>query len=190
MSISIVEQQRILETVNESLLAFIYDELSGIPEIRQQLEAQGLKLLIGFDASIVSDSPPPDVRAPASPEEGLDEWRNMGISLQDLREVAQTEVRRNEDALNTLIKQIEEVSSSLSTRGRNYSWGWLRLHHPEIGLERNPTTVADPRFAMLAISSYWRNIVATALRAFHNRPDQKEALSRFLTTLNFAKANT
>jgi hypothetical protein len=190
MSLSVAEQERLLEAVYESLLAFIYDDLSGIPEIRQRLEAQGLKLTIGVETGIESDNPPSQPSPPTSTEDDLDEWRNMGISLEDLREVAQTETRRSEEAIKVLIEQIRNVSSSLSSRGRNYSWGWLHVHYPEIGLGQNPATVHDERFALLAIPVYWQNIIETVLRAVSIRRDKKEVLSRFLTTLNFAKANT
>jgi len=89
-----------------------------------------------------------------------------------------------------LIHQIREISSSLSSRGRNYTWGWLHLHYPEIGLGKNPTTLRDPRFALLAGSAYWQEIVETALSAVCRRTDKKDVLSRLLNTVNFAKANT
>jgi len=197
MHLSIAEREQILGAVHESLKSLIYDDLSGIPEIRQRLKAQGLKLNIELEIGIEDDSSAgqdllPEGVTSGSPytDEGLDELRNMGISLEDLREVAHTEAQRNEEAVKMLAEQIREMSSSLSSRGRNYCWGWLNLHYPEIGLGQNPVTIQDERFAFLAVPAYWQRIVETALTAIRARRDRTEALSRFLRTLKFAKANT
>lgn len=197
MSLSIAERERILETVHESLMAFIYNELSGIPEIRQALQAQGLKLNIGIETGLEDDSSPDQellaslgVSAAPPAEDCLDDWRNMGISLDDLREVAQTETQRSEEAVKLLISQIRELSQSLSPRGRNYSWGWVHLYYPEIGLGPNPVTVKDERFSLLSVPLYWQNLVEKVIHAVTTRMDKKQVLSRFLTTLRFAKANT
>jgi hypothetical protein len=197
VSWSIPEAEQVLQTVHDTLLATIYDDVSGIPGIRETLAKQGLKLNIQIEASI--DSATAGERelsglglSTSSPsvEDGLQEWRDMGIRLDDLREAAQIEVRRNEEAEKAVYNRIRTVADSLSSRGRNYSWGWLNLHYPEIGLGQNPATVQDERFALLSVPAYWQGIVEAALSAIKSRRDKAEVLSRFLRTLNFAKENT
>lgn len=189
MNLSVTERERILETVHENLMGFIYDEISGVPEIRRRLQAHGLKLKITIEMEIGEDSGAAEPM-PAGADDELDEWRNMGISLDDLREVAQAETRRCEEEVKGLVEQIWEVAGSLSPRGRNYSWGWLHLYYPETGLGKNPVSQRDERFALLSGAGYWQNIIERVLRAVSNRRDGKEILRRFLFTLKFAKANT
>ena len=191
MSLSVTEQERILETVHQSLIGFIYDQLSGIPEIREQLHAQGLKLKIGLEAGIESDAPAAlDDPGQESAEAGLDDWRGMGISIDDLRDVAQTERLRYEEAAQALEREIRDWAPRLSPRGRNYSWGWLNLHYPEAGVGASPSTVEDERFRSLSSSGLWQSIVETALEHLKLRRDRKEALGLFLATLHFAHAHT
>jgi hypothetical protein len=114
----------------------------------------------------------------------------MGIRMDDLREAAQVDARRSEEAEEALVNRIRTVATSLSIRGRNYTWGWLHLHYPEIGLGQNPATVQDERFALLSVPAYWHRIVEAALISIRSRKDKREALSRFLMTVNFAKENT
>ena len=198
VNLSIAEAEQALQTVHDTLLALIYDDVSGIPGIRETLAKQGLKLNIQIEASIEGTSlagnrglevlglstSSPDV------EDGLEKLRDMGICLDDLREAAQIEVRRNEEAENAVYNRIRTVAATLSPRGRNYSWGWLHLHFPEIGLGPNAATVQDERFALLSIAAYWEQIVETAIAAFRTRSDKAEVLTRFLATLKFAKENT
>src|SRR5689334_18646952 len=113
MRLSLTERKRILEAVHDSLRGYIYHELSGIPEVREKLKAAGLKLEIAFDLSIGSESSDAqDILASlgtsqsAGTNDGLADWRDMGISMDDLREVAQTEIRRSEEAIQILIDHI------------------------------------------------------------------------------------
>ncbi len=198
MSFSFADTEQLLQAVQDTLTALIYDDVSGIPGIRKTLAAHGLYLNIQIEASI--DNATPAVERELSGvglstssmnvEDGLQEWRDMGIRMDDLREAAQMEVRRSEEAENALFNRIRTVAASLSSRGRNYAWGWLHLHYPEIGLEQNPATVQDERFALLSVPEYWQSIVETALTAMRTQGDKAEVLSRFLRTLNFAKENT
>jgi hypothetical protein len=198
VNLSIAEVEQVLQTVHDTLMALIYDDVSGIPEIRENLATHGLKLNIQIEASISSASVVGETglsdlglsTSSSNVDDGLQEWRDMGIRMDDLREVAQIETRRNDEAERELCNQIRTVAASLSSRGRNYSWGWLHLHYPEIGLGQNPTTVQDERFALLSVPEYWQNIVETALMAIRTRNDKSEVLSRFLRTLNFARDNT
>jgi hypothetical protein len=192
MSLSILETERLLQSVHETLLALIYDEVSGIPEVRQTLEAHGLTLNIQIEATASSDAPRDSEEAAPSDdvEGGLSELRDMGIVMDDFREVAGMEARRVEEAEGNLFQEIRSVSANLSQRGRNYTWGWLHLHYPEIGLGPSPTTVQDQRFQSLATPYYWKNLVETALSAIVKRQDKKEILDKFLATVNFAIANT
>jgi hypothetical protein len=198
MSLSVIETEQLLQTVHETLMSLIYNDMSGIPEIRHTLAAHGLKLNIQIEASVdcmtlagerelsglgLSTSDP-------NVEDGLHEWREMGICLDDLREVAEIEARRNEEAEKELFSRIRTAAASLSPRARNYTWGWLNLHYPDIGLEPNPATVQDERFSLLSVPAYWHRIVEAALRTISERRDKVEGLSKFLTTLNFVKANT
>lgn len=191
MNLSVTEQERILETVHQSLIGFIYGQLSGIPEIREQLHSHGLKLKIGLEAGIETDTPPTlDDPGQEGAEAGLDDWRGMGISIDDLRDVAQTERLRYEEVAQSLQREIRELAPSLSPRGRNYSWGWLNLHYPETNVGSSPETVEDDRFRSLSSSGLWQTIVEKALQHLNLRRDRKEALGRFLATLHFAYANT
>jgi hypothetical protein len=95
MGLSVIEIEQVLHTVHETLIAFIYDGMSGIPAIRKTLAAHGLKLNIQFQAGVdcravtgereLSDLTLSTVTP--NVEEGLHEWRNMGICLDDLREI-------------------------------------------------------------------------------------------------------
>jgi hypothetical protein len=198
MGLSITETEQILERVHDTLVSLIYDDVSGIPGIRETLGAHGLKLNIQIEASVDSATLADEKElsklglstSSTDVEDGLHEWRDMGIRMDDLRAVAQIGARRNEEAARAVLNQIRAVAVSLSSRGRNYTWGWLNLHYPEIGLEQSPSTVRDARFALLSVPAYWREIVETALTAFSARNDKAEVLSRFLSALNFAKANT
>jgi hypothetical protein len=198
VNLSIAEAEQVLQTVHDTLLALIYDDVSGIPGIRETLAKEGLKLNIQIEASIDSTSLASNRGLAAlglststpGVEDGLENWRDMGIRLDDLREAAQIEVRRNVEAENAVYNRIRTVAATLSPRGRNYSWGWLHLHFPEIGLGPNATTVQDERFALLSIGTYWEKIVETAIAAFRTRSDKAEVLTRFLATLNFANENT
>jgi hypothetical protein len=198
MSWSIAETEQVLQTVNDRLLALIYDDVTGIPAIRETLAKHGLKLNIQIEASVdVSTSGGErelmdlGLTTSNSPvDDNLHEWRDMGIRIDDLREVAEIESRRSEEAEKALFNRIRTVAASLSSRGRNYSWGWLNLHYPEIGLGKNPATVLDERFALLSKPGYWQKIVETALTAMRTRNDKYEVLSRLLSTLKFAKEHT
>ena len=198
MGFSFADTEQAVQAVHDTLIALSYDELSGIPEIRKILAAHGLNLNIQIEASIESATLAVEKElagvglsaSSSNVEDGLQEWRNMGIRMDDLREAAQMEVRRSEEAENALFNRIRTVAASLSSRGRNYAWGWLHLHYPEIGLEQNPATVQDERFALLSVPEYWQSIVETALTAIRTQGDKAEVLSRFLRTLNFAKENT
>jgi hypothetical protein len=198
MGFSFADTEQAVQAVHDTLIALSYDELSGIPEIRKILAAHGLNLNIQIEASIESATLAVEKElagvglsaSSSNVEDGLQEWRNMGIRMDDLREAAQMEVRRSEEAENEVFNRIRTVATSLSSRGRNYCWGWLNLHYPDIGLEQNPATVQDERFALLSVPAYWHRIVEAALISIGSRKDKREALSRFLMTLNFAKANT
>jgi hypothetical protein len=198
MGLSVAETEQVLQRVHDTLMSLIYDDVSGIPGIRDTLGAHGLKLNIQIEASV--DSTTMDGKNEVSElglstlssnlDDGLLEWQGMGIRIDDLREAAQIQARRNDEAEEAVLNRIRTVAGSLSSRGRNYTWGWLNLYYPEIGLGPNPTTIRDQRFALLSAPIYWREIVETALTAIRARVDRVEVLSRFLTTLNFAKANT
>lgn len=198
MGFSVTETEQVLHTVHETLIALIYDDMSGIPGIRNTLAAHGLKLNIQIEASVdcmtlAGERELLDLAlSTSSPnvEDGLHEWRDMGIRLDDLREVAQIEARRSEEAEKELFSRIRTIAASLPSRGRNYTWGWLNLHYPETGLESNPATVQDERFALLSVPAYWERIVEAALTRIAKRRDKTEVLSKFLKTLNFVKANT
>jgi hypothetical protein len=198
MGLSISETEQVLQKVHDTLMSLIYDDVSGIPGIRQTLARHGLKLNIQIEVSVDRTSQADEKELSefrlstygSNDEDGLHEWRNMGIRMDDLREVAQIEARRNVAAEKVLLDKIRAVAGSLSSRGRNYSWGWLNLHYPEIGLEPNPATVEDERFASLSVPVYWNAIIETVLRTIGQRPDKAEVLNRFLATLSFAKANT
>ena len=198
MGFSFADTEQAVQAVHDTLIALSYDESSGIPEIRKILAAHGLNLNIQIEASIESATLAVEKElagvglsaSSSNVEDGLQEWRNMGIRMDDLREAAQMEVRRSEEAENEVFNRIRTVATSLSSRGRNYCWGWLNLHYPDIGLEQNPATVQDERFALLSVPAYWHRIVEAALISIGSRKDKREALSRFLMTLNFAKANT
>jgi len=197
VNLSIAEAEQALQTVHDTLLALIYDDVSGIPGIRATLAKQGLKLNIQIEASIDGTTLAHNSVAAlglstssSGVEDGLEKLRDMGIRLDDLREAAQIEVRRNEEAENAVYSRIRTVAATLSPRGRNYSWGWLHLHFPEIGLGSNAATAQDERFALLSIGDYWEKIVETAIAAFRRRSDKTEVLTKFLATLNFAKENT
>jgi hypothetical protein len=198
VSLTIAETEQVLQTVHDTLMALVYDDVSGIPGIRRNLAAHGLKLNIQIEASIGSAVQAGEKESSdfglstSSPtvDGGLQGWRDMGIRLDDLREVAQIEARRNEEAERVLFNRIRTVADSLSSRGRNYTWGWLHLHYPEIGLGKNPVTIQDERFALLSIPAYWQSIIETALNAIRTRRDKSEVLGRLFATLNFAKSNT
>lgn len=198
MGLSIAETEQVLQTVHNTLMSLIYDEVSGIPVIRDTLAGHGLKLNIQIQVSVDSTTQAGERElselglstSSSNVEDGLQEWRDMGIRMDDLREVAQIEARRNVEAEEALVDRIRAVAGSLSSRGRNYSWGWLNLHYPEIGLEPNPATVQDERYASLSVPAYWNGIVETALDTISKRSDKTEVLSRFLATLNFARAHT
>jgi len=198
MSLSIAETEQVLQTVHDSLLALIYDDVSGIPGIRETLAKHGLKLNIQIEARVdgstfSGEEELMNLGLPSSSSnahEGLQEWRDMGIRMDDLREVADIEAGRTEQAERTLVDRVRTVAASLSSRGRNYSWGWLNLHYPEIGLGENPATVRDERFVLLSHTEYWNGIVEAALSAIKSRTDKFEVLSRLLTTLKFAKEHT
>jgi len=191
VNLSIVEAEQTLQTIHDTLLALIYDEVSGIPGIRETLAKQGLKLNIQIEASIDSATMVGGLSTSSQcVEDGLHELQDMGIRLDDLREAAQIEVRRNGEAENAVCDRIRTVAATLSSRGRNYTWGWLHVHFPEIGLGPNAATVQDERFALLSIAAYWEQIVETAIAAFRTRSDKAEVLTRFLATLKFAKENT
>ena len=191
VNLSIVEAEQTLQTIHDTLLALIYDEVSGIPGIRETLAKQGLKLNIQIEASIESATMVGGLSTSSQcVEDGLHELQDMGIRLDDLREAAQIEVRRNGEAENAVCDRIRTVAATLSSRGRNYTWGWLHVHFPEIGLGQNPVTVHDERFALLSVKAYWENIVETAVSAIRARGDKADDLKRFLATVNFAKENT
>jgi hypothetical protein len=198
MGLSIAETEQVLQKVHDTLMSLIYDDVSGIPGIRETLESHGLKLNIQIEASVDSTSIAEQRElselglstSSSDVEDGLREWRDMGIRMDDLREVARIGARRNEEAERAALDQVRAVAASLSSRGRNYCWGWLNLHYPEFGLEPNPSNVRDERFALLSVPAYWRAIVEMALTAIGARNDKAEVLGRFLTTLKFAKTNT
>ena len=198
MSFSFADTEQAIQAVHDILIALSYDGVSGIPEIRKTLAAHGLNLNIHIEASI--GNAPLDAGRELSDfglstsisnvEDGLHEWRDMGIRMDDLREAAQMEVTRSEEAETALFDRIRAVAASLSSRGRNYTWGWLNLHYPEIGLESNPPTVRDKRFALLSVPAYWDGIIEEVLSTVSKRRDKAEVLSKFLATLNFVKAKT
>ena len=198
MSLSIAETEQLLQTVHDRLLALIYDDVSGIPGIRETLAKHGLKLNIQIEASVDSSTSSGEEQllnlelsgSSSNSHDGLQEWRDMGIRMDDLQEVADLDARRTEEAEKVLANRIRSLAASLSSRGRNYTWGWLNLHYPEIGLGENPATVLDGRFVLLSHSDYWHGIVETALSAIRIRKDKREVLNRLLATITFATEHT
>jgi len=54
MALSVTETEQVLHTVHETLIAIIYDDMSGIPGIRKTLAEHGLKLNIQIEVGVDS----------------------------------------------------------------------------------------------------------------------------------------
>jgi len=193
VNLSIAEAEQALQTVHDTLLALIYDDVSGIPGIRETLAKQGLKLNIQIEASIEGTSlagnrglevlglstSSPDV------EDGLEKLRDMGICLDDLREAAQIEVRRNveaEKAARSSVQTLEtrDRPSLLAEALKRHGMALARLGHYSTALNafRRAIDLSQDSFNRAA------DIALTAFQELGDRLAVKEAITTSGRPLN------